>query len=227
MNKFIFLILYFRIFLPNVSLAEDYVPCLEDIAKYAARSAELKSLYETDQSERADGTLKPGTLERDRQRRQRVGAIFGEGCFKTAADFYNAAMVYQHGGDSTFSQATGMTGLAPEQVFQTFLWAKRAVELGHTDGKWLMAASIDRYLWYTGKKQLFGTQFYGAPNQKCLCNVPVEASFPDSIRVQYSGLTMQQALEHLHDIPGQQGCALNYCHLTLQPSLQGVVPGFW
>ncbi len=42
--------------------------------------------------------------------------------------------------------------------FQTFIWAKKAVELGDPSQKRLMAMSIDRYLINIGHKQLFATQ---------------------------------------------------------------------
>lgn len=208
--------------------SEEYTPCLLDHTKQQSRSAELKRLYEEDQADRPNNQMKPGTDLRDRNRRERVGQIFGEGCFKSSDDFANAAMVYQHGGDLHSTEPGVIRGLAAEHLFQAFLWAKRATELG-TDSKWLTAAAIDRYLQYSGRKQLFGTQAFKVNiNDPCWCLVPTESSFPDSMRVQYSGKTLIQALEHLKDFPNQhKDCKPAYCNLNLQASPSGTVPGFW
>lgn len=207
---------------------EAYVPCLQDAAKQQQRSIELKQLERADQADRPGNQMRPGAEARDRERRQRVGQIFGEGCFKAGADFANAAMVYQHGGDMYGSEQGQTRALAPEHLFQAFLWAKRATELG-TDSKWLTASAIDRYLQYSGRKQLFGTQgFKVNVSDRCWCIVPTEAAFPDSIRVQYTGKTLAQALEHVRDFPGQPAdCKPAYCPLDLAESPQGTVPGFW
>lgn len=212
----------------TVAWATDaYVPCIQDTTKQLQRSAELKQLEQADQDDRPNTQLRPGAEARDRERRQRVGQIFGEGCFKTGADFANAAMVYQHGGDMYGSAQGQVRALAPEQLFQAFLWAKRATELG-TDAKWLTAAAIDRYLQYSGHKQLFGTQAFKASTDHCLCVVPTEAAFPDSMRTKLTGKTLAEALAFLKEFPGQPAdCKPAYCTMDLAASPQGTVPGFW
>jgi hypothetical protein len=66
----------------------------------------------------------------------------------TANDLYHAAMVYQHGNDSTSYK-------------QAYDWSKRAVELDstHSKARWLTAAAWDRYLMSKGEPQWYGTQF--------------------------------------------------------------------
>src|SRR5438477_426759 len=82
----------------NAEAAEvPFVPCRDDAAKYRARSEELQRIVAADQADRPDNTLKPGAQTSDRERRERVGSIFGEGCFKEAKDFAAAALVFQHG----------------------------------------------------------------------------------------------------------------------------------
>ena len=61
--------------------AAPYVSCREDAAKYSLRSDELQHIVAADQADRPNNVLKPGALNRDRQRSERVGTIFGEGCF--------------------------------------------------------------------------------------------------------------------------------------------------
>lgn len=231
MRFLITVILLAHAIVPRAAVAgslEPYVPCHLDQSKQQARSSELKKLYQEDQADRPNNQMKPGADTRDRSRRERVGQIFGEGCFKSGDDFAHAAMIYQHGGDLHSTEPGVIRGLAADQLFQAFLWAKRATELG-TDSKWLTAAAIDRYLQYSGRKQLFGTQAFKVNiNDPCWCLVPTESTFPDSLRVQYTGKTLLQALDQLKDFPGQQkDCKPAYCSLSLQASPSGAVPGFW
>ena len=205
---------------------DDYVPCLLDLAKQQQRSLELKQLEEADQADRPGNQLRPGAEGRDRERRHRVGAIFGEGCFKTGADYANAALIYQHGGDN-YSEGASQLALAPDQLFQAFVWARRATELG-TDSKWLAAAVVDRYLQFSGHKQLFGTQAFKKSTERCLCVVPVESAFPDATRVKFTGKTLSEALAFLSKFPGQPSdCKPAFCAMDLAPTPAGSVPGFW
>ena len=76
---------------------------------------------------------------RDLARRIKVASIFAEGCFKSAADYASAAMVFQH-------------GTAADHFYQTFIWANKAVQLGDESQRWLTAAGLDRYLVALGQK---------------------------------------------------------------------------
>ena len=193
-----------------------YISCRDDASKDRARSAELQQIVAADQEDRAGNVMKPGTQHRDRQRRQRVGAIFGEGCFKDARDFAAAALVFQHGDQ-------------PEHFMQTFLWSKRAVELGDPVQRDLMAKGLDRYLVNTGHKQLFATQYFKpslAP-ETCWCLEKTESSFPDALRIQYTARTYQELLNHLSQLNEGHDCPVSECTRSLDPSPSGTVPGFW
>lgn len=107
----------------------NYISCADDEETYGRRSAELKKIANEDQADRAEGVLAPDAVFRDRTRRMRVGEIFGEGCFKSGNDFAAAALVYQHGD-------------RPEHYFQTFIWSKRAFELGDARSKRMMALAV-------------------------------------------------------------------------------------
>ncbi len=194
-----------------------FVSCRDDAAKYAARSKELQSILAADQADRPGNALKPGAQLRDRERRQRVGSIFGEGCFKEAKDFAAAALVFQHGDQ-------------PDHFLQTFLWAKRAVELGDASQKVLMAWGIDRYLLNVGHKQLFGSQFLkqkALDPKGCWCLNQTEASFPDTLRLKYIGHDYPHQLEALNALNAGLSCPLAECTESLAPSPAGTIPGFW
>ena len=90
----------------------------------------------------------PPELADDVRRLVAVDSVLAAGGARTAADFYHAAMIYQHGADTTsYRRAHDL--------------ARRAVELDpdHADAKWLTAASWDRYLDGAGRPQWYGTQY--------------------------------------------------------------------
>jgi len=184
--------------------------------EYEQRAQELQVIVKADQDDRQTMPLPPEVVVRDQARRMRVGEIFGEGCFKSAPDFSAAALVYQHGS-------------VPEHFFQTFLWAKRAVELGDASQKRLMGMGLDRYLVNIGKKQLFASQAYKLSEEgACWCLQPVERSFPDSLRIEYTGHTFDDALKWIEQLNQGTSCpAAHECAIELEPSPAGTIPGFW
>lgn len=110
---------------------------------------ELWSITEEDQSDRGTQTIDFKAVgERDRVRRKRVAEILAAGQVKTSIDYFNAALVMQHGN-------------YPDEYKEAHDLAMRAVELdpANKDAKWLAAASEDRYLQCIGKPQIYGTQF--------------------------------------------------------------------
>ncbi|WP_438422465.1 tetratricopeptide repeat protein [Aquimarina macrocephali] len=108
---------------------------------------ELKKLYIEDQADRktekADWKL---ISERDSLRRKRVYELLDSDKVKTANDYSNAAMIFQHGKDSI------AFGMAVKLI-------KKAVSLDTTKSKWLLAAAIDRELMSRDQPQIYGTQF--------------------------------------------------------------------
>ena len=108
----------------------------------------LAALYEQDQADRqlGDGADWSAITRRDAERRREVQALLDAGGVRTAADHYHAAMVFQHGGDSTsFRKARDL--------------AREADRMGHGPARWLAAAALDRHLLSVGEPQRYGTQF--------------------------------------------------------------------
>lgn len=121
-------------------------------AEYRAKvNGELADLYTADQADRA-GAI--GAIDwkvvgpRDEARRQRVDAILAAGGAKVAADYYHAAMVYQHG--SALAEIQRAHELAVKAV---------SLDATHDAAKWLAAAAEDRALMYQQQPQKYGTQF--------------------------------------------------------------------
>jgi len=82
----------------------------------------------------------------DDERRARVHELLHAEKIQTGQDFWFAAMVFQHGQN-------------PEDYLLVHVLASTAVAKGNRNGLWLGAASLDRYLLWVGKKQIYGTQF--------------------------------------------------------------------
>jgi hypothetical protein len=112
---------------------------------------ELERLFVEDQADR-DGDVEKidwtVVQPRDEARQRRVGELLAAGAVTSAADYYHAAMVYQH---------------APslEDSLLAALLAERAASLDPSLGKarWLAAAAKDRGLMRLGLPQRYGTQF--------------------------------------------------------------------
>ena len=185
------------------------------------RSKELAELVDLDQKDRENWDElseeeKTNIAARDLKRRMRVGEIFGEGCFKTTADYSAASLIYQHWD-------------VPDHYYQAFIWANEAVSLGDAKQKHLVALTIDRYLVSIGKKQLFGSQAFASDNSNwCFCLEPIESSFPDALRLDYLGSTLSQQYDWLSSInEGKNDCPTAECQHELKPTPKGSIPGFW
>lgn len=118
---------------------------------------ELHALFITDQAERknhpAFDTPDYWQLrEHDAQRRQRANELIAQGLLTTPDDYFHAALIFQH-------------GATLEDVWQAHELARRAVAMETTEAtsikrrRWLVAATLDRWLMYQGKAQKYGTQF--------------------------------------------------------------------
>lgn len=110
-------------------------------------NTELNKMYEEDQTSRAKSIIDWNILSKqDSIREARVYELIKEGKIVTGRDYYNSAMIFQHGRDTLAS------GMAVKQM-------RKAIELDSTINKWLLAAAIDRDLMRKRKPQIYGTQF--------------------------------------------------------------------
>ncbi|MCK5125191.1 MAG: hypothetical protein KAR42_02950 [candidate division Zixibacteria bacterium] len=108
---------------------------------------ELYLTYREDQGDRKSGGDWSNIIQRDAERRELVYEMLDSGLVKASDDYFHAAMIFQHGVDSSdYSLAHEL--------------ALKAVALDTTNAiaKWLAAASKDRYLLNIGQSQIYGTQ---------------------------------------------------------------------
>lgn len=112
--------------------------------------AELQAIKEADQRDRIAGPnidwSAVGTC--DRARLKRVRELVAGGELRTAVDFFNAALVCQHGPD-----------VADIRLAHALATTSATMDAQATNTNWLMAASWDRIMMRLDKPQWYGTQF--------------------------------------------------------------------
>jgi hypothetical protein len=135
------------------SIASPSLPAggLRSALRDPSNNPELAALFAADQGERKalNAASTPADwaalAANDEGRRARVAAIVATGGAETGADWYMAAMVYQHGGTL-------------DDYARAREYAITSVLRGDEDGRWLAAAAWDRWLVQAGYPQRFGTQ---------------------------------------------------------------------
>ena len=111
----------------------------------------LATLFEEDQKARkmAWDEIDWATVnEEDEDRREEVLALLNAGRVKTAKDFYNAAMVFQHGASAD-----------DIRLAFSLAWISATMDPKATSSRWLTAAAWDRIMMHEGVPQWYGTQF--------------------------------------------------------------------
>jgi hypothetical protein len=120
---------------------------------------------------------------RDEERQDAVRKLLADGSVKSGFDFWLSALIFQH------SQK-------PEGVLLAHVLASTAAAKGNGSGKYLAAASLDRYLWYINQPQVFGTQFKKDPEGKWTMEPYTRATLSDSERAIWcvAPLTQQETI---------------------------------
>ena len=137
---------------------------------------ELIRLYQEDQADRAPRTAIDWKVvgPRDQARLKRVKELYTQGRMQTGGDYYNAAMVLQHGS-------------SPEDFLLAHEFCIVAISKGEVRAKWLAAASEDRFLMNIGRPQRFGTQY--------------RSDGQGPIRLYEVGPSVTDGLRHALDVP--------------------------
>lgn len=108
-------------------------------------------------------------MAEDAARREQVQALLDAGALRTAADFYSAALVYQHGDTA-------------QDYLMAHTLAVAALGEGSTRSPWLAAATLDRYLQKIGQPQIYGTQTMMRRGEPPTYEPFDHVLIPDSIR---------------------------------------------
>jgi hypothetical protein len=128
-----------------------FVLLLAVSADARADNPELARLATQDQADRAE---KEGEWDDD-ARRRRVLELLAAGAVASPRDKLNAALILQHTPGSICEGR--LKSLSPENFLLAHHLAKAAFAAGLDDAKYMVAATIDRYLSFTEGRQLYGT----------------------------------------------------------------------
>jgi tetratricopeptide (TPR) repeat protein len=160
----------------------------KDIVK--TDNTELIEIYQNDQADRQAGENIDWSVvsKKDSLREVRVYQLLDSNKVKTSKDYRNAAMIFQHGGDST------AYGMAVELM-------RKSIELDSTADKWLLAAAIDRYLLSKDEPQIYGTQYnkYGKDESWQIAKMDT-AKISDAERIEYGVETLAEQKEKVKRI---------------------------
>ncbi|MEO8698751.1 MAG: hypothetical protein ABI867_01875 [Kofleriaceae bacterium] len=152
-------------------------------------NVELHQIVSEDQKART-GDFMSGDIQefaaRDAARLVRVKAIIAAGGAKVSDDYYNAALVAQH-------------GETPDDYRMARTLALKAVELDpeNREALWLAAAATDRELVNLGKPQRFGTQSM-AGDDHIFKMRPVDPAVSDAERARWNVRSLADQ-QHLLD----------------------------
>lgn len=146
-------------------------------------NSELIEIYQNDQNDRMTDDIDWFEVSKnDSLRRVRVHQLLDSGKVNTGMDYKNAAMVFQHGNDSTDY------GLAVKLM-------KKAIERDTTINKWLFAAATDRYLLSKGEPQIYGTQYQKMGDEPWKRGEIDTTKISDLERIEYGVETLAQQRE--------------------------------
>lgn len=153
---------------------------------FAQDNVVLKKMYEEDQKAREAEHINWKELtKQDSVRRSIVKSMIKQNVLSTSNDYYHAAMVFQHGKDSTSYKLAWDYSLKAAMMDST-----------NTNARWLSAASYDRYLISIGKPQVYGTQFIILDKKYYLQEIDT-TKVTDLERKYYGTRTIEEIKEYL------------------------------
>lgn len=182
----------------KVSAPKGVTQFFADPKKWAAmaatksNSAALAAITTEDQKDREADWSKftqadfERLRKRDEARLKGVKSMISKGQLITADDYFNAALVCQHG-DSFEDYA-----LAHELSVASMM-------LGHRTGAWLAAASYDRMLINMGHRQRYGTQWFLVEGKQLLSPLD-EAGMNETQRKALGKRTLAEIREHAKEL---------------------------
>lgn len=126
----------------------------------------LQELYQADQKDRETVLDTPARVKelrhRDAMRKTLVYEFASKGEIVTPNDLYHAAVILLHGAD-------------PKDFLAAHRFSTIAAINGHKPARWMVAASLDRFLMTVGLAQVYGTQFEHNPeDNKYQLRLPID-----------------------------------------------------
>jgi hypothetical protein len=121
-----------------------------------------------DQSENPGNISAEDYFKHGDARRTEIRELLAEGKISSGEDFSDAALIFQHGRTS-------------EDFLFAHVLATEGLIRGESADKWIVAATLDRYLQSVNQAQIFGTQY---PGDKTAANAPKPLVDAHTINIQ-------------------------------------------
>ena len=155
----------------------------------------LRELAKEDQDSRRGKEI----ARTDEERVQIVLSLIGQGVLKTPEDKFNAALVLDHT-PFTYCEKR-LVSKSPDNYLLAHHLFQSAYAGGYRDARYLIAASIDRYLSMTQGYQKYGTN--RITNQETGKEewVPIDRKTLDSERAKYGVLPLAELLKRYPEQP--------------------------
>jgi hypothetical protein len=167
--------------------------CLGGCSSLGAGSNEaLRQIAAEDQKDRAAG---PNGIDwsvvkgRDQKRRVEVLSLIQSGALRSAEDFHNAALVFQHGESASDIELAHSLAVIAVRIDPT-----------NSDAKWLSAASWDRLLMRYEKPQWYGTQYVRSKTGKWVLYSTDETAVTDEQRKEMGVPSIAEAKAGAEDL---------------------------
>lgn len=157
---------------------------LKDSKVNTVNNKELQQMYLEDQNDRESDDIDWNIVSiNDSIREKRAYALLDSGKVQTSLDYYNIAMIFQHGSDTIAS------GMAVKMM-------KKSIEFDSTANKWLLAAAIDRDLMRKQQPQIYGTQYIILGDDKIWELYKIDTTkITDAQRIEYGVETLSEQRE--------------------------------
>jgi hypothetical protein len=174
------------------------VPSVSGHTRSAPDNADMKAIYDADQSARAgDNVDWKLVAPQDVKRREQTNALLAAGALHTGRDYRYAAFIYQHGD-------------LPDDYLLAHTLAMVAMSKGDHDAVWIATATLDRYLQTVKQKQIYGTQFsmsYKPPSPTT--QEPYDRRLiPDALRVELHVPTLAAQERQRAEMEGQRAAMM-------------------
>jgi hypothetical protein len=125
--------------------------------------------------------------QRDEQRHAAIRKLLTDGKVQSGTDFWLSALIFQHSNKA-------------DDLMLAHVLAVTAAAKGNHNGKWLAAASLDRYLWAIGQPQIFGTNFQKGSNGKWTNEPYAKDTVSDAERAVWCVIPLQEQEKILNNI---------------------------
>jgi hypothetical protein len=162
------------------------------------QNALLAELAKEDQDARTGAKI----TRTDEERIKIVLSLIGQGELKVPQDKFNAGLVLQHT-PFTFCDKK-LVSTSPDNYLLAHHLFKTAYEAGHKDSRYLVAASIDRYLNMTEGYQKYGTQRMINQETGKEELAPIDRKTTDAERAKYGVPPLAELLKKFPEQPAKK-----------------------